>query len=97
MSRNVLAVRKQRIIPINVGNTIETNVHFLPISCQSIAIEDRHGTYKRQKTKNETTLALLAKQTTLVDSKIDLEIPYSGKATFRILSDGILVREREIQ
>lgn len=30
-------------------------------------------------------------------SKIDLEIPYSGKATFRILSDGILVREREIQ
>ena len=30
-------------------------------------------------------------------SKIDLEIPYRGKATFRILSDGILVREREIQ
>ncbi len=30
-------------------------------------------------------------------SKIDLEIPYSGKATFRILSDGILVRERELQ
>jgi len=30
-------------------------------------------------------------------SKIDLEIPYSGKATFRILSDGILVREREIE
>lgn len=30
-------------------------------------------------------------------SKIDLEIPYSGSATFRILSDGILVREREIQ
>lgn len=30
-------------------------------------------------------------------SKIDLEIPYSGVATFRILSDGILVREREIQ
>lgn len=30
-------------------------------------------------------------------SKIDLEIPYSGAATFRILSDGILVREREIQ
>ena len=30
-------------------------------------------------------------------SKIDLEIPYSGKATFRILSDGILVRECEIQ
>ncbi len=30
-------------------------------------------------------------------SKIDLEVPYSGKATFRILSDGILVREREIQ
>ncbi len=30
-------------------------------------------------------------------SKIDLEISYSGKATFRILSDGILVREREIQ
>lgn len=30
-------------------------------------------------------------------SKIDLEIPYSGEATFRILSDGILVREREIQ
>ncbi|MBQ8843350.1 MAG: PASTA domain-containing protein [Elusimicrobiaceae bacterium] len=33
----------------------------------------------------------------LPGSKIDLEIPYSGKATFRILSDGILVREREIQ
>lgn len=30
-------------------------------------------------------------------SKIDLEIPYSGTATFRVLSDGILVREREIQ
>lgn len=30
-------------------------------------------------------------------SKIDLEIPYNGVATFRILSDGILVREREIQ
>ncbi len=30
-------------------------------------------------------------------SKIDLEIPYNGAATFRILSDGILVREREIQ
>ena len=30
-------------------------------------------------------------------SKIDLEIPYSGHATFRILSDGILVREREIE
>lgn len=30
-------------------------------------------------------------------SKIDLEIPYSGAATFRILSDGILVRERETQ
>lgn len=30
-------------------------------------------------------------------SKIDLEIPYNGKATFRILSDGVLVREREIQ
>ena len=30
-------------------------------------------------------------------SKIDLEIPYSGSATFRIMSDGILVREREIQ
>ena len=30
-------------------------------------------------------------------SKIDLEIPYSGTATFRILSDGILVREREIR
>jgi serine/threonine-protein kinase len=30
-------------------------------------------------------------------SKIDLEIPYSGAATFRILSDGILVREREIE
>lgn len=30
-------------------------------------------------------------------SKIDLEVPYSGAATFRILSDGILVREREIQ
>lgn len=30
-------------------------------------------------------------------SKIDLEIPYSGAATFSIFSDGILVREREIQ
>lgn len=30
-------------------------------------------------------------------SKIDLEIPYSGKATFRILSNGVLVREREIR
>lgn len=30
-------------------------------------------------------------------SKVDLEIPYNGSATFRILSDGILVREREIQ
>ncbi len=29
-------------------------------------------------------------------SKVDLEIPYSGKATVRILSDGILVREREL-
>ncbi len=30
-------------------------------------------------------------------SKIDLELPYSGKATVRINVDGILVREREIQ
>lgn len=30
-------------------------------------------------------------------TKIDLEIPYNGKAVFRIMSDGILVREREIQ
>jgi serine/threonine-protein kinase len=29
-------------------------------------------------------------------SKIDLEIPYIGKATLRIMADGVLVREREI-
>ena len=29
-------------------------------------------------------------------SKIDLEIPYTGTATLRIFSDGVLVREREI-
>ena len=29
-------------------------------------------------------------------SKIDLEIPYAGKATLRIFTDGVLVREREI-
>ena len=29
-------------------------------------------------------------------SKIDMEIPYSGRATIRIFSDGILVREREV-
>ncbi|MBO7191104.1 MAG: PASTA domain-containing protein [Elusimicrobiaceae bacterium] len=29
-------------------------------------------------------------------SKINLEIPYSGAATLRIFSDGVLVREREI-
>lgn len=30
-------------------------------------------------------------------SKIDLELPYAGKATVRISVDGVLVREREIQ
>lgn len=30
-------------------------------------------------------------------SKIDLEIPYSGHATIRIFTDGILVREREVE
>ena len=30
-------------------------------------------------------------------SKIDLEIPYSGRATIRIFTDGILVREREVE
>ena len=30
-------------------------------------------------------------------SKIDVEIPYSGKATVRISVDGVLVREREVQ
>lgn len=29
-------------------------------------------------------------------SKIDLEIPYTGNATLRIFTDGVLVREREI-
>jgi len=29
-------------------------------------------------------------------SKIDLEIPYSGRAVLRIFADGVLVREREI-
>lgn len=29
-------------------------------------------------------------------SKIDLEIPYSGHATIRIFTDGVLVREREV-
>lgn len=29
-------------------------------------------------------------------SKIDLEIPYSGRATIRVFADGILVREREV-
>ncbi len=29
-------------------------------------------------------------------SKIDLEIPYSGKATIRVFTDGVLVREREV-
>lgn len=29
-------------------------------------------------------------------SKIDLEIPYLGKATLRIMVDGVLVREREV-
>ena len=29
-------------------------------------------------------------------SKIDVEIPYSGKATVRISVDGVLVREREV-
>ena len=29
-------------------------------------------------------------------SKIDLEIPYSGKATVRVFTDGVLVREREV-
>lgn len=30
-------------------------------------------------------------------SKIDLEIPYTGHATIRIFTDGILVREREVE
>ncbi len=30
-------------------------------------------------------------------SKIDLEIPYSGRATVRVFTDGILVREREVE
>jgi len=30
-------------------------------------------------------------------SKIDLEIPYSGHATIRVFTDGILVREREVE
>lgn len=29
-------------------------------------------------------------------SKIDLEIPYAGKATLRVFTDGVLVREREV-
>jgi len=29
-------------------------------------------------------------------SKIDMEIPYAGRATIRVFSDGILVREREV-
>lgn len=29
-------------------------------------------------------------------SKIDMEIPYAGRATVRVFSDGILVREREV-
>ena len=39
----------------------------------------------------------LINESKMPGSKIDLEIPYSGHATFRILSDGILVREREIE
>ena len=30
-------------------------------------------------------------------AKIDLEIPYSGHATIRIFTDGVLVREREVE
>ena len=29
-------------------------------------------------------------------SKVDLEVPYAGRATIRVFSDGILVREREV-
>ena len=30
-------------------------------------------------------------------SKIDVNIPYAGSATFRIYVDGILVREKEMK
>ena len=49
-----------------------------------IVLEDETG---------ETEILNEAKQP---GSKVDLEIPYSGKATLRIFIDGILVREREI-
>ncbi len=49
-----------------------------------IVLEDASG---------ETEILNEAKQP---GSKIDLEIPYTGKATLRIFTDGILVREREI-
>ncbi|MBE6421475.1 MAG: PASTA domain-containing protein [Elusimicrobium sp.] len=46
--------------------------------------------------EDETGENEILNETKQPGSKIDLEIPYSGKATVRVFTDGILVREREV-
>ncbi len=46
--------------------------------------------------EDETGESEILNETKQPGSKIDLEIPYSGKATVRVFTDGILVREREV-
>ncbi len=90
--------------PVSPGSNLEVVVSRRPINDDE---KTYHLHYELPQGKNTSRMRVTLEDATgetevlneakLPGSKIDLEIPYSGHATIRIFTDGILVREREVE
>ncbi len=100
----IAAQRPEADSQISPGANFEVTVSRRPISDDE---KTYHLHYELPQGKNmnrmRVTLEDATGETEILNeekqpgSKIDLEIPYSGHATIRIFTDGVLVREREVQ
>ena len=103
-SGTIAAQRPSADSQISPGDNVEVVVSRRPIGDDE---KTYHLHYELPQGKNQSRMRVTLEEATgeteilnelkQPGSKIDLEIPYAGHATIRVFTDGILVREREVE
>ncbi|MBR4682620.1 MAG: PASTA domain-containing protein [Elusimicrobiaceae bacterium] len=89
--------------PLSPGSKLEVIVSRRPIMDDEKTYHLHYETPQGKKAshvrivlEDETGETEILSETKQPGSKIDMEIPYAGRSTLRIFTDGVLVREREV-